>query len=457
MQMHRVRLRLFVLFTAVPLTAFAQTSDYIVSASGWGAAQIDAVAAAGGTVVIGHDGAGVAVVRSSSPGFAARLKASSAIQDVQADRIVQWQRPSLGGTVDAQFTNPPNNDRYFNNIQWAPQAVDAPAAWAEGCLGQGARVAILDGGIWDIHPDLAPNMDLARSTSFVPGQAFNTDVGTFWHGTHVAGIVAAIDNTGNVNSGVVGIAPKATLIGVKVLHNGSGSFGWIIQGILYAATPIAQGGGGADIINMSLGALFPKNDPDAKGLVAAMNKAVNYADRFGVLVVSAAGNDGLDLDHSGNFISVPAQSGSGVAVSATGPIGFALGATNFAAPASYTNFGNSAINVAAPGGNDLLFGTAAGMANCTVPTTLNVPLTRPCYVFDFVFSTNVNGWAWAEGTSMAAPAAAAVAAIIKAKHPGMSLGALKSSLAQSALDLGKPGNDPYYGKGWVNALAACRQ
>jgi subtilisin family serine protease len=457
MRMKCVRVFVVTCLLAVPLTAAAQNSDYIVTASQWGAAQTAAVTAAGGSVVFGHDGAGVAVVRSSAPGFAARLKASSAIQDVQADRLVQWQRPSVGGTIQAQFTNPPNNDRYFNNIQWAPQAVDAPAAWAAGCTGQGARVAILDGGIWDIHPDLAPNMDVARSTSFVPGQAFNTDVGTFWHGTHVAGIVAAIDNVSPPNSGVIGIAPKATLIGVKVLHDGTGSFGWVVQGILYAATPIAQGGGGADIINMSLGAVFPKNDPEAKGLVAAMNKAVNYADRFGVLVVSAAGNEALDLDHSGNYVSVPAQSGSGVAVSATGPAGFALGATNFETPASYTNYGNSAIHVAAPGGNDLLFGTPAGMAACTLPTTLNLPLTRPCYVFDLVISTNVGGWAWAEGTSMAAPAASAVAAIIKAKHPGISLGALKSSLAQSALDMGKQGNDPFYGKGWVNALAACQQ
>jgi subtilisin family serine protease len=457
MRMHVVRVGFVALLAALPVTAAAQSSDYIVSASGWGPAQAAAVANAGGTVVFGHNGAGVGVVRSSAPDFAARLKASSAIQDVQADRIVQWQQPNVGGTVEAQFTNPPNNDRYFNTIQWAPQAVDAPAAWAEGCTGQGARVAILDGGIWDVHPDLAPNMDLARSTSFVPSQPFNTDTGTFWHGTHVAGIVAAVDSVANLNSGVIGIAPQATLIGVKVLHGGSGSFGWVIQGILYAATPIAQGGAGAHIINMSLGLVFPKNDPDARGLVAAMNKAVNYADRFGVLVVSAAGNDAIDLDHSGNFISVPAQSGSGIAVSATGPAGFALGATNFALPATYTNYGNSAIHVAAPGGNDSLFGTPAGMANCTLPTTLNVPRTLPCYAFDFVISTNVNGWAWAEGTSMAAPAASAVAALIKAKHPNMSLGALKSSLAQSALDLGKQGNDPFYGKGWVNALNACRQ
>ncbi len=407
--------------------------------------------------MFGHNGAGVAVVRSSDANFLARLRASSAISDARADMVVQWQRPDVGGTIEANFSNPPNNDRFFNTIQWAPQAIDAPAAWALGCNGLGVRVAILDGGIWSPHPELAPNLDIARSVSFVPGQAFNTDVGTFWHGTHVAGIVAAIDNTTNTNSGVIGIAPRATIVGVKVLHDGSGSFGGIIQGILYAATPIEQGGGGADIINMSLGAVFPRNDPDATGLVAAMNKAVNYANRFGVLVVSAAGNDGIDLDHSGNLVTVPAESGAGIAVSATGPVGFATGGNNFDAPASYTNYGNSVVHVAAPGGDFTLFGTPAGSGLCSLPTTNGAAISAPCYAFDMVFSTNVGGWAWAAGTSMAAPAVSAVAAIIKQQQPDISLGALKTALARSAVDRGKRGHDPIYGQGWINALNACQQ
>jgi lantibiotic leader peptide-processing serine protease len=328
-----VALALFGILAAFPLTAAGQETDYVVTAARWGNAQAAAVAAAGGTVVFGHDGAGVAVVRSSAPDFAARLRGSSAIHSVDLDRVVAWQAPMP--TED--FTNPPQNDPFFNRIQWAPQAIDAPAAWAEGCTGQGVRVAILDGGLFNGHPDLAANIDTARSASFVPGHPYNFDTGTFWHGTHVAGIVGAIDN----NIGVIGIAPRATLIGVKVLHAGSGSFGGVIQGILYAATPISAGGGGADIINMSLGALFQPNDPDAKGLVSAMNKAVNYADRFGVLVVSAAGNSGLDLDHAGNLVATPAQAGSGIAVSSTAPLGFAYGAINFDRPASYTNYGNS--------------------------------------------------------------------------------------------------------------------
>jgi subtilisin family serine protease len=451
MRMHCVRIYLVTLLAAVPLTASAQETEYVVTAGHWGSAQAAAVSAAGGTVVFDHAGAGVAVVRASAPDFAERLRASLVVDSVNVDRVVAWQQPST--MVDAADNAiDPGNDTFYP-IQWAPKAIDAPAAWAAGCTGKGVRVAILDGGLFAAHPDLAANVDVARSKSFVPGQNFNQDTGTFWHGTHVAGIVAAVDNT----RGVVGIAPEATLIGVKVLHSGSGSFGWIIQGILYAATPIEQGGAGADIINMSLGALFERDDPDAEGLVAAMNKAVNYVNRFGVLSVSAAGNDAVDLDHSGSFTVVPAQSGAGIAVSATAPVGFAYGAMNFDRLASYSNYGASAINVAAPGG-DAVYPTNE---LCTMPVAGGT-VTTACWVFDLVLSTSRGttangGYTWAAGTSMAAPAASAVAAIIKQQHPGISAGALKAALQQSATDSGKQGNDPFYGKGFVNALAACRQ
>jgi subtilisin family serine protease len=445
----------FALLAALCLPSYALAQQtYVLTARAWGPDQAAAVAAAGGTVVFGHNGAGVGVATSSAPDFAARVRASNAIASVETDRLVQWQMPMITVDVDESFTNPPNNDTFFNYIQWAPQAIDAPGAWASGCNGNGVRVAVLDGGIHSTHADLVANLDVAASRSFVPGFNFNEDVGTFWHGTHVAGIVAAADNT----IGTIGIAPQARLVGVKVLHNGSGSFGGVIQGILYAATPLAQGGGGADIINMSLGAIIAKNDEGGGRLVAAMNKAVNYANRFGVLVVTAAGNDGLDLDHSGNLISVPAQSGAGVAVSATGPMGFALGATDFERPASYTNYGTSAINVAAPGGDSALPGTAA----CSLPRVPSGSVAFPCWVFDMVVSTSrgaaasTTSYSWASGTSMAAPAASAVAAIIKQKNPNISLGALKAALQNSAIDAGKNGADPFYGKGWVNALRACQ-
>ncbi|MBE0658725.1 MAG: S8 family serine peptidase [Bryobacteraceae bacterium] len=254
-------------------TANAQKS-YVLQAPRWGAAQVKAVTGAGGTVVFGHNGAGVGVATSSAPDFLDRVRASSAITSAAADMVVKWQpdvRVVEAGDPTAQSINPAD-DRFYP-LQWAPAAVKAPEAWAKNCTGEGVRVAILDGGIHSTHVDLAPNLDVARSASFVPGFAFNQDTGTFWHGTHVAGIVAAADN----NIGTIGIAPKATLVGVKVLHEGSGAFSWIIQGILYASTPIAAGGGGADIINMSLGARLARNagaPGEAAELVSALNRAV---------------------------------------------------------------------------------------------------------------------------------------------------------------------------------------
>ncbi|HEU0178952.1 MAG TPA: S8 family serine peptidase [Blastocatellia bacterium] len=211
-----------------------------------------------------------------------------------------------------------------------------------------------------------------------------------------------------------------------------------------------------------IGATFPRGggNTGAGPLIAALNKAVNFAAR-NTLVVSAAGNEALDLDHSGNFISVPAQSGSGIAVSATGPIGYAVGypngATNFRRLASYTNFGNSAIWVAAPGG-DGVFTPSSQL--CSVPAAPVGSVTAPCVVFDLVLSTvrgsgaSIGTYGFAAGASMAAPAASGVAALIKQRFPNISVGALKNRLAQSADDEGKNGHDPAYGRGFVNARRA---
>ena len=128
--------------------------------------------------------------------------------------------------------------RAFYPLQWNMTALEAPAAWATGCTGAGVRVAIIDGGIYDLHADLAPNLDTGCSVSFVPGQPFNNDAGTFWHGTHVAGIVAAADN----GFGVIGVAPEATLIGRQGAPQRQRQLrGWMIGGILYAADPAAFG------------------------------------------------------------------------------------------------------------------------------------------------------------------------------------------------------------------------
>lgn len=552
----------------VTLSTTASAGDFLLTAGNWGKKQDREVAAAGGTVIWSHENFGIAAVSSDDPDFLARVSANKAFTSAAQDMMVQWQEPNFR----SQAITP--GDESFFGLQWNMEAMNASDAWDAGCTGAGTRVAINDGGILDWHPDLEQNLDKACSVSFVPDQPYNYDTGSFWHGTHVAGIVAAADN----GMGVIGVAPEATLIGVKVLHNGSGSFGQVIGGILYASDPAAFGlpeCDKADIINMSLGAVFNKRLSGAGPLVAALNKAVNYAASKGTLVITAAGNDGLDLGQSQDIISVPAESGSGLAVSATGPVDwvgfFGGGPADLREPAPYSNYGEGTINVAAPGGQPgitalvevnspasiagtkeaadanygptpsgetadvVLWTDAADISGdphdaCEGGTDANVagkialihrgacafvaksaaaeasgaigvmisnnrpgpapglggsgPLTIPSVgitqddgadmeselpgvnvtlignpdgVLDQVLSTCASGWCFAYGTSMAAPAAAGVAALIKSAHPEYSLGVLKTKLAQTADDEGKKGNDEFYGRGFVNAYRACTQ
>jgi subtilisin family serine protease len=274
----------------------------------------------------------------------------------------------------------------------------------------------------------------------------------------VAGIIAAAVN----NYGTQGVAPEAEIVSVKVLgYAGSGSFSWIIEGIDYASGPQVH----ADVINMSLGAFF-NIKPDAPGankggwgtLFSALNRAVNEATRRGTLVISAAGNDATDLNSS--WGQIPAQSGNGMAVAATGPLGWAVygdANSNWDRPASYTNYGQSVVNVTAPGGD----GAYPGSGLCTAGGILNY-----CFVFDEVMSPG--GWRivsgtkrfsyyWAAGTSMATPHVSGVAALIVGQYGHMSPAQLKAMIEQSSDDVGKPGADAFSGHGRINALKAVSQ
>jgi len=420
------------------------------------------VSQAGGTLTASIDAIGVATASSSDPGFLTKAGAIAGLEGVAADRLVQWIDPrervfEAGDITEdaAADQSIGDNETFFGGLQWSMRAIHAPEAWDLGARGNGVRVAVIDGGMNNLHIDLNGSVDVARSRSFVPGFNFNQDVGgagAFSHATHVAGIIAAQDD----GVGTIGVAPGATIIAVKALHNGSGSFGAVIQGIVYAATPISAGGAGANIINMSLGAGVDRQGPGAAHLANAVSRATTYAYQQGVTVIASAGNDAADIDHTNNLIVVPAMSAHVIAVSATGPVGFAVGNNNADTPASYTNFGQSAIALAAPGGNDQY--TPLTQV-CARPRFPSGSVVTNCFVFDFVISPgslgNTGSYFFAEGTSMAAPHVAGVAALIIEKsggfmHPAWVLAALRAS----ADDLGKPGNDAFYGAGRVNALRA---
>ena len=431
--------------------------QYVILAHGQGpgSAQLDdLLAIAGGTLVSRSEEIGMVVAESRNPDFLSIVRADGRVQQAAADIEVQWiPSPATQALADdpgSQGTKDAPEPRY--PLQWAHRHIRADVANDAGHLGsevKRARVAVLDTGVYATHIDLAANLNVALSKSFVPSEPGFEFVppapGAFSHGTHVAGIVAAPIN----GVGIQGVAPKAEIVNVKVLQssNGSGAFSWVINGILYAASPTVD----ADIINMSLGATFSRTNTGGDGLgplVAALNRAINSATQAGTFVVSAAGNEAVNLNS--NIWSVPAQSGNGVAVSALGPVGL-FTPNPISGPdrlASYSNYGQSVINVGAPGG-DFAY---PGNENCTVGG-----ITRPCWVFDMVFSPgSVLGashfFFWAAGTSMAAPHVSGVAALIVGKYGTTSPANIKAQIQNGAVDILKPGADAATGKGRLDAV-----
>jgi subtilisin family serine protease len=258
-----------------------------------------------------------------------------------------------------------------------------------------------------------------------------------FHGTHVASTVASN------NISVASIAPDITLIAVKVLSmTGSGSFESVASGIRHAAGPA-----NADVINMSLGAEIDANEEGATALLELMKRVIKDAEKQGTIVISAAGNSGLNLD-VGTTVATPCEQ-STICVSATGP----LMQQNFDQPAEYTNYGITAIEVAAPGGNasdtadyvnqDLIIGACSRRAS---ESTLNV-----CHL-------NTDGavyfYAYAAGTSMATPHVSGEAAMIKSYNPTLSVAGIRSKILGTADDIGVKGRDVYSNYGRINVARA---
>jgi subtilisin family serine protease len=464
-----------ILATAVAMCALgcatsAQAGRFVVMSktNGFDAALARKVEAAGGVVTARLPQIGVAIVESPAADFASRAGKVQGVRSVTADVELKFTIPE-SKMLEEDAVNPPgfDNDRYFN-LQWPLAAIDAAGAWNAGYRGAGATVAVLDAGVACAHADIAPNLLLADSTSFVPGESVCLSHFGFNHGTHVAGTIAAPDN----GIGTIGVAPEAKFFAVKVLSevSGGGSFAGIIQGIVYAADH------GADVINMSLGVSGGLNigGKDVAELVNATARATRYAASQNALIVASAGNDAIDLDHASgltcnettgecqtvNLRSFPSSLPGVLAVSATAPVGWGLDTahTPLDNPASYSNYGQSAIDLAAPGGDFVLPGNAI----CVMPTN-TTPIAQYCWALDMVMAPGGYGngpvagssYTWSAGTSMAAPHVSGVAALIIGKNGGeMSPAAVIAALRASADDLGKPGNDDHYGAGRVNARRA---
>ena len=179
----------------------------------------------------------------------------------------------------------------------------------------------------------------------------------------------------------------------------------------------------------------------------AYDRAVSYANAQGATVIASAGNDASDGDHTANLIHLPSDTpGRHLDLGDSArSAGRRRPATTFLDNlASYSNFGRSVIDFAAPGGD----AAYPGDETCTI-----AGLTRPCWVFDLVFSTGSSGWYWSAGTSMAAPHAAGVAAsIIGANGGEMKPSQVEqASCAAPADRISGAGNSAEYGAGRVDA------
>jgi subtilisin family serine protease len=397
-----------------------------------------AVTAAGGTVRYSMDAIGVVLTRGLSNAAAAKIASGKAVvaNDLQARWVPSLQMmgiesipaDALGELKGASLLPP--QAAAFKAYQWNMRITDTDDAWAQGKTGlPSVRVAILDTGLDAYHIDQMGLIDMANSIAFVPSKTgpplWEDDN---FHGTHVGGIV-----TSN-NFGVAGVAPNVTLVAVKVLdEHGDGSLGDVIAGIYYAADI------GVEVINMSLGATFPKNE--AQGVVPAFNRAVNYAHGKGVFIAAASGNDGEDLQHNANRVSVPCETGVLTCISATGP-------ADELAP--YSNYGTNAINNAAPGG-DFTMGGVLGMVLSLCSSHSTDPYLAGCKPQDTPFGFVGTNYVFAEGTSMASPHVAGLGALLDSQYGGSLNGSqIITAIQQSADDLGKPGADAFYGKGRMN-------
>lgn len=329
------------------------------------------------------------------------------VDDVEGTLARIRQNPNVESAeplmeVRASFT--PNDPKYSE--QWNLRMIDMPKAW-ERNHGKGVVVAVLDTGIaYEDYDEFKQVPDL-KGVKFVKGYDFvnddehaNDDHG---HGTHVAGTIAQATNN---KEGVAGVAFEATLMPVKVLnHFGGGTTADIADAIRFAADK------GANVINMSLG---------GGGYSQVMASAVEYARKKGVTVVAAAGNGGRAR------VEFPAAYPGAVAVSAVGPDGTL---------APYSSYGKE-LDIAAPGG-DKRRGDQGGILQNTIDPR---DPSRSVY-------------ASYQGTSMATPHVAAVAAMLYAagaKGPDE----VEQALYAGAKKMEGEAWSEQYGHGLLNAEAS---
>jgi subtilisin family serine protease len=461
---------------AAATTTGARLTYLVLAPSGQNAAKAaDRVAAAGGTVVARYGKIGVLVASSTDPSFASRVAGSGVESVASTDglgTLLDDEATTEVAAADATAATGDPTAEPLYGLQWDMDQIDLPDAHAVTTGDPSVVVGILDSGISSTHPDLATQVAADKSASCIGGVADTSQAAwnptTSDHGTHVAGTVAAALN----GVGVAGVAPGVKVASVKVVNDD----GYIypeaaVCGFMWAATH------GMQITNNSY-FIDPwefncRNDARQRPVWQAIQRAIRYSSSQGVLNVASAGNSNVDLQHkfvdsgSPNDGSYPVEdrtvTGACVDLPAEAPGVVTVSATGYKRLKSYySSYGQGVVEVAAPGGDTRQRTPAAStIADAILSTTFDT-------------ATRQNGWGYKQGTSMASPHAAGVAALALSAHPGMKPGALASFLQRTAEPLPcpegvydpRPGLDQYlaectggnrnsfYGAGEVNAFNA---
>ncbi|MFH0180103.1 S8 family peptidase [Streptomyces cacaoi] len=420
-----------------------------------------AIAAAGGTVVAAYEKIGVLVVHSANPDFGPRIRAVRGVQSAGATRTAPL---SAAGTTDEgaaqvlskaeaakieKASDAAGQSEPLEADQWDLRAIGADKAATINPGSKKVTVAVIDTGVDDTHPDLAPNFSASQSANCVGGVA-DTSEGAWrpytaddYHGTHVAGEIAAARN----GIGVAGVAPGVKVAGIKVSDPKDGLFypENVVCAFVFAADH------GVEVTNNSYYVdpwLYNcMDDPDQKAIVDAVNRAQLYAQKKGTINVASAGNSNHDLDSDSlvdasspddstpvertvdphECFDVPTQLPGVVTVSATGVKG---------TKSYYSTYGLGAIDVAAPGGDKYQIPDTPS-ANGRILSTL------PNNTYGFL-----------QGTSMASPHVAGVAALLKSTHPHASPAQLQALLKLQADSTACP-TEPYDGDGNGVVDATC--
>ena len=461
--------------TAAGGNANAQEQGYVVLyAEGASLASArQAVEAVGGVIVSENTAVGVATVRSANASFLGDVAAQSALYGAARNAPVGYQTPlerpkrdAVEKLTAAERAAATANEKGKKGGGHAPAA--EPLAGLQGDMAMihatsdgsykkqpgdpGVRVGIIDTGVDGSHPDIAPNFDAALSRNFTtdipdvdgpcehPGCVDPANEDDNGHGTHVAGTIGAALN----GLGIAGVAPKVTLVNIRA---GQDSGYFFLQPSVDALTYAADNG--IDVVNMSYfidpwlyncsanSADSPTQQLEQRTIVEATNRALDYADKHGVTLIAAAGNEHTNLDNptvdnispdyppgseyhrdvDGSCLIMPTEGNHVIAIGSVGMSG---------TKADYSNYGLQHTSVTAPGGYFRDYAgtpqnrTVGNLILSSYPESLAIENgdvnpdgspNNPFVVRDCQGGTCAY-YQYLQGTSMASPHAVGVAALI---------------------------------------------